>query len=228
MKITLKMLLDKDACDKLLLLFIEHFCKDGSPDHTEILQKLDEQKHPCAYGGWLLENFGLSGTSTWWHKSGVKLGEIPYVNGKAHGVATGWYRNGVKHVEILYVNGKRHGIETWWYENGVKHSEIPYVNGKAHGVITGWYRNGVKEGEIPCVNGERHGIATFWDRNGDFDEYYYYINNERVSKEEWEEYEEDENRKAEDGEIKWGSIYKEKYEKLRSRLKDLLDEDESV
>jgi antitoxin component YwqK of YwqJK toxin-antitoxin module len=118
MKITLKMLAEEKACEPGVDWFIEHFGRDGSPDHTEILQKLYEQKHTDVYGDWMLRSFGLSG------------------------VATYWYRNNVKMCETQFVNGKEHGIETYWHDNG------------------------------------------------DFDECFYFINEVEVTKEEWEEYEE--------------------------------------
>jgi antitoxin component YwqK of YwqJK toxin-antitoxin module len=130
MKITLKMLEEKDACEPGVDWFIEHFGRDGSPDHTEILQKLYEQKHTDVYGGWMLRRFGLSGISTYWNDNGVKMCETPYVNGKEHGIMTWWwYRNGQKLGEIPYVNGKRHGIVTWWHENGDVDVCFYYING---------------------------------------------------------------------------------------------------
>jgi hypothetical protein len=112
-KITLEMLKKKDASDKFLLWFTEHFSGDGSPDHTEILQKLDDQKHRDEYGDWLLEEFGLSGTSTWWYINGAKARETHYINGKEHGIENWWYMNGDFDECFYYINGRLVSKKEW-------------------------------------------------------------------------------------------------------------------
>jgi antitoxin component YwqK of YwqJK toxin-antitoxin module len=58
------------------------------------------------------------------------------------------------------------------------------------GTATYWYDDGNERRDIPYVDGKQHGLETFWHYNDNFVESWYYIHGIEVTKQEWEEYEE--------------------------------------
>jgi antitoxin component YwqK of YwqJK toxin-antitoxin module len=80
MKITLKMLAEKKACDEAIELFIKNFSSQGSPDHTEILSRLHEKKLSI-YAEWLLQKFKLDGVVKWYYESGKIWYTIHFAKG---------------------------------------------------------------------------------------------------------------------------------------------------
>lgn len=82
MKIYLKHLEVMGACKKGLTYFIKNWGEDGSPDHKEISEKLQEDKNKDAFQGWMFKYFMLTGKvisyesnekiySTSWYVDGI-------------------------------------------------------------------------------------------------------------------------------------------------------------
>lgn len=91
--------------------------------------------------------------------------EIEYKDGKQI-FRRVFYKTGEKLSETNYVNGRKHGKYLKWYRNGNLHSEINYDDGKYHGKTKEWWKNGKPRGETDLVNGVFHGSYTTWDSNG--------------------------------------------------------------
>lgn len=123
-------------------------------------------------------------------KSGTKIFESEYVQGKPNGKQTEWWENGNKKEEGTYKDGDKVGKWIGFYENGIKMTEKTFnneklevfytmwnskgnnkyvegtiKNGKEEGLWTEWYLNGNKKEEIFYKGGRKDGLCTEWDRD---------------------------------------------------------------
>ena len=99
-------------------------------------------------------------------RTGEKIEEIRYKNGKRDGKYNLWYANGEKKSEGQYTNGIKEGHWTFWYDNGVVRDEGDYVNDKENGLWLGRYWSGEKSHERFFHGGKLHGINTFYNDDG--------------------------------------------------------------
>lgn len=56
-----------------------------------------------------------------------------------------WYRSGAKLLEANFKEGKLNGKSICWYESGAIKSEDECKDDKRHGISIEWYENGVKK-----------------------------------------------------------------------------------
>ena len=83
----------------------------------------------------------LHGMTTWWSKTGQKLGEINFENGKYAGESLGWFPNGQAREKMYYKDGELDGTATWWQLDGKKWIEAVFKNGKRIGeckILSEW------------------------------------------------------------------------------------------
>lgn len=81
-------------------------------------------------------------------------------------------------------DGKDHGLYRRWGTNGKLEVEWNYKNGKLDGISKSWYGDGVRS-EVYYKDGKKHGISKLWYSDGKLSDIEYYINNNKVSKEEY-------------------------------------------
>jgi len=108
-----------------------------------------------------------------------------------------YLKNGQKNMEEYTLNGKRHNSNGYalrsWNTNGVLWLEKHYLYGQSHnsnGVAhTEWFNNGQLRSQIYIVNGKLHnpnGVARrLWHKNGEVLSEQYYLDDEYLSKEEF-------------------------------------------
>ena len=80
--------------------------------------------------------------------------DLVYIKGSDSaytGIQVSFYENdksGLKLMERNFMNGKKDGVWTQWWDNGLKWSISTYKDGKADGLFVEWHPNGQKENEI--------------------------------------------------------------------------------
>ncbi len=77
--------------------------------------------------------------------------------------------------------------EEYW-DNGKLRYRHQLVNSKHYGEQLGYYDNGQLDYRYQLLNGKYHGESLSYLSSGKIYSKYYYINGERVSQEEWLEY----------------------------------------
>jgi len=114
--------------------------------------------------------------------------EMNYRQNQPHGKSVWWYRNGQKWWETDYVNGQIHGRDIMWYVNGQIHCEVDYYQNQPHGKSINWHTNGQKRREVDYRKGKRYGKYVLWYESGTLDYEHYYIDDQQVTREEWEQH----------------------------------------
>ena len=76
-------------------------------------------------------------------KSGYKVGEAEYLNGKPHGITRHWAPDGVLTLEAEMEFGEYHGKYKSWWNNGNKKEEGRFYRGKRVGLYRWYSTNGV-------------------------------------------------------------------------------------
>ncbi len=80
-----------------------------------------------------IENGNKSGTWTWFHENGLKLREIPYLNGSINGTLISYYPTGEVSAMTEFADGVKNGSMTRWYKTGEVCLEAHYLNGYPSG-----------------------------------------------------------------------------------------------
>jgi len=128
------------------------------------------------------------GRFIWYHPNGQKRWEKYYHQNLLHGKCVGWYPNGQIRWEKHYHHGQLHGQDIEWHNNGYKIFEGGWENDKQHGKYQGWYPNGQLNCKYGYHQGEPHGKFTWWREDGTLRSEQYFINGRKVTRREWEQY----------------------------------------
>jgi len=118
------------------------------------------------------------------HPNGTPLEMTTYSDGLLNGEKAKFGPNGAPIYHENWKLGKRHGITTL-YQNGVRYAEVPFVNGKKHGIERQYIDGEVISEETNWIEDQRHGPSVAYCNGMTKTEYYF--NNERVSKEKYNE-----------------------------------------
>ena len=108
--------IQQDGVSGIVPVRLEEYYKDGQ------LYKIENYSKKIPYG--------YKESTTKWYKSGEKMEESTFKDGKLDGLRTRWYENGKKDREVHYKDGKENGLHTTWYKNGQKQYEETYKDGK--------------------------------------------------------------------------------------------------
>ena len=95
--------------------------------------------------------------TVWYNRTGNKLYEEEYKDGKKEGKWFKWYWSGNKMCEEEYKDGKPEGKWTEWWGNGTKKEEGEFKNGKKEGKWIEWWDDGNKINEEEYKNGKQEG-----------------------------------------------------------------------
>jgi antitoxin component YwqK of YwqJK toxin-antitoxin module len=86
---------------------------------------------------------------------------------------------------------QKDGIQKWYYDDGTLKHAINYFNGKRHGVCRNYAPDGTIIHEINFFNGYAHGLRKRWNKTtGEPFADFYYIHGGKVTKKQWNEYSE--------------------------------------
>ena len=117
MKITSKLLEEKDACYPAIKEFNE-LNLEGI-DVYDLIEILHDRKDHKNYSEWLFEELKLTGECIGYYDNGEVMYIRNYKNGKLHGECVGYYDNGKVWYIYNYKHGKRHGEFIYYYKNSV-------------------------------------------------------------------------------------------------------------
>lgn len=141
----------------------------------EHLQMIGRRQDGRMVGAWL-----------WFHPSGAKSAEHPYVDGQLHGTVRRWAENGQEIEQAEYRAGREWGLTVHHDESGKelsrsqlvrgtgllvratesRRTESEYVDGLMHGTHREFDARGVVIGESHWSGGEMHGLEIRWDPEG--------------------------------------------------------------
>jgi hypothetical protein len=99
----------------------------------------------------------LNGLVQVWHRSGHKLEEKQYVQGRLNGRHIVWNEEGQKVLAQTYKNNLLVGNTMEWYSNGNQKKKGEYQNNKKNGIWKSWYENGLVKSEQAYKDGLPHG-----------------------------------------------------------------------
>lgn len=124
-------------------------------------------------------------------KNGVRI------EGKRQGVykKRWYYNNGQLKFEANCKDGEIDGLIKHWHRNGQLKSKLNSKNNKRHGLYEAWHENGQINKRAIYKDGEKHGLYEEWDKYGKKLEEHYYIKDEEVRKDIWDEFEGKKDRK---------------------------------
>lgn len=145
------------------------------PGDGEHLQMIGRKQDGRMVGVWL-----------WFHPSGAKAAEHPYVDGQLHGTVRRFAENGQQIEHAEYRAGRAWGLFVQHDENGKelgraqlvrgtgllvlasesRRTESEYVDGLMHGNYRELDARGVVVGESHWSGGEMHGDEIRWDAEG--------------------------------------------------------------
>jgi antitoxin component YwqK of YwqJK toxin-antitoxin module len=94
--------------------------------NTEI--KYDDLEY-LSEGLFLFNGQPFTGVTIDRNERGVKISEVPFVDGREHGMARSWHANGRLSMEGLYVHGESRGLVKEWFEDGSLKSETVWEFG---------------------------------------------------------------------------------------------------
>ena len=118
-------------------------------------------------------------------RTGKKLQEETYWEGRLHGAQTFWNTKGGRSKQIIWRNGVRHGLSTVWYEGEMVMQSTLYSNGEKNGPSSRWYPSGVKMSEKNYKEGLADGLSTEHDKLGRETIQINYRNGTEVSRSKW-------------------------------------------
>lgn len=99
------------------------------------------------------------------------------------------YRNGQLYKKYtINKDGHKHGLYEDWHTNGELKIRANYKDGQRHGLFEFWYDNGQRFIKSNYKDGRIHGLYEAWNGYGEQTEKQYYINYQKVTEKEWEEY----------------------------------------
>jgi antitoxin component YwqK of YwqJK toxin-antitoxin module len=143
----------------------------------------------------------------------VTVSETPWRNGKVHGVKKLYHpENGKVSMEVPYADGLRQGVAKsydlpgrlekvvpykddkadgevieYWTATGKPRKIVPFRNGVAQGVVREYHDNGNLKNELPVENDLFQGIEKQYDEKGTLVMTRYWLRDELVSKEQYEQ-----------------------------------------
>lgn len=150
-------------------------------DHIKSMSKKGPDIKEYAYAGlphWYTDgylqsvgNIGSDGethTGAWtmFSRTGVKLAQGSYQNGKKHGT---WYyfrEDGTPSSKEELVNGELNGVSTLYSDAGVPSMNITYKNGIADGEIVSFFPAGQKKATITYKADKKNGLGIDYYENG--------------------------------------------------------------
>lgn len=119
-----------------------------------------------------------------YHRNGRLFQEVPFVAGKVNGVIREWHKNGTLAKEVPMKDGLRHGLCKEWNEKGDLLGQFEMNMGT--GTSWHWFPNGQLQFEISLISESFTGRQRRWDEDGNLIEETYFLQNRRVSKEEYD------------------------------------------
>lgn len=121
------------------------------------------------------------------HPSGKSLAETPYVAGLEEGESKSFDDEGGLVRKVTLKAGKREGdLIDYWPKTDKPKRIVPYKAGKIDGVVKDFYLDGKVKSETPFRNNLAHGIATDLEPDGKVRTTVYWIDGDKVSKEDFE------------------------------------------
>jgi antitoxin component YwqK of YwqJK toxin-antitoxin module len=123
----------------------------------------------------------------YYHENGKLRMEIPYENGIRQGEEKAYDLPGRLEKVTPYKDDKIHGdVVEYWTSTGKPKRVVPFRKGIVDGIVREYHENGTLKKEWPVKNDRFHGIEKEYDENGKLIMMRYWIEDEIVSKEEYE------------------------------------------
>lgn len=137
---------------------------------------------------WLLQEYkdGKQHGLNEMYSGGQLSNKSEYENGKKAGTQY-TYSSGKLLTEVNYLNDLREGLSKTYMLDGTPITEINYTADKQNGLTT-MYAMGYKSMDFIFENGLKHGISHMYKPDGGIIFTNYYLNGEKVSKEEFQKY----------------------------------------
>lgn len=110
----------------------------------------------------------------------------PKRNDAFHGICVVWHKNGTILSLEHYQNGMRQGVSHEYHPDGSVASKTTYLNDLKQGEHLTWYPDGKLATHYKYQNGQQHGPQISWANNGDLTFQEFRIRSIRVSKELWQ------------------------------------------
>ena len=111
----------------------------------------------------------LDGPVTFWHDSGVKMGEGAYYQGDKNGPWSFWHPNGALRWRGTFANGVPTGAQQAWFDNGQMHYDAHWESGVREGAFKAWHDNGRPALEATYVDDRAEGALRSWNEDGQLD-----------------------------------------------------------
>lgn len=100
------------------------------------------------------------------YRSGAKMGEGSYKNGRLHGRHTNYYESGCMMSTGIFRDGKTTGESMSWYPNGNQSEERKPAGNDSFITITTWHDNGKKQRQFTAKDGVPCGVILNWSPAG--------------------------------------------------------------
>ena len=100
-------------------------------------------------------------------KTGVRIMEIKYLKGIAHGAYSEWYESGNKKKHGRFRKGEKNGRWVHYFENGQLESESNYDDGELDGLETTWFKEGGKRSKGCYNSSQKFGEWYYWNEKGE-------------------------------------------------------------
>lgn len=105
MKINVKILIEKEACEEIINYFIKTFGRNAEVNVYKVIEKCHEDKNN--YSEWLYKKFQLTGEVVRYYWSGELQWRGNYKDGRLNGEWVEYYESGEVKVEQYWKDGKR-------------------------------------------------------------------------------------------------------------------------
>ncbi len=136
----------------------------------------------------------IQGVRRSYHPDGSVQTETPFVDGVIEGESRTFDAEGRVLRIAPFQAGRRHGtsIDFWAEsEEGQVQRKIPYQEGLVHGEAKAFYLDGTPQWVRPFRENRLHGVERHFDGEGVETRVIYWLNDERVSREAWEQAQQD-------------------------------------
>jgi antitoxin component YwqK of YwqJK toxin-antitoxin module len=111
-------------------------------------------------------NDQFDGIVTEYSNEGIKISQIPYVEGKKQGKAALFSPDGKTSATVEFVNDLKNGSVVQYFPNGSIYRETYYIDDKREGEEKTYHRDG-KIASIFCYrNDQLEGLAQSWNKEG--------------------------------------------------------------
>lgn len=108
----------------------------------------------------------ITGTETYFFRSGAKSSENNYKDGKLHGMSVAYHQNGNKQGTTEYEDGSKHGYHKLYYTHGQVEEEGWYQQDNLEGTWLNYNELGDLSSSSVYFDNELHGIRTEYFPNG--------------------------------------------------------------